>query len=204
MPLQISGQFLKSGAQGPIIPQDQQGSVVVSELNARYYVNVYQGNVFNAATQATGAFTAASGTATGFILSNPAGSGKNLVLLEILFSVTVPLVAASIVSLYANLNPIAAATTHTTPLTINNALLGGGQASVAKADSSATLPAVPVVVRTITSGGAGAPTITTLAPYIKDEVAGAVVIAPGCAVSIQGTTAVAGGAASVTWAELPI
>src|SRR5437870_8015213 len=149
----------------PNVRMDKFGSMVVTELNPRYYEQGYRGNVFVAANQATGVFTAVSLTATGFILSNPAGSGKNLVILEILFSVTVPLAAASIISLYANVNPVATATSHTAALVVRPILLGSSTVGVGLADSSATLPATPVAVRTICSGGAGAPTITTICPF---------------------------------------
>ncbi len=180
------------------------GAVAVLSSHGRYQEAVARGSVFTAATAATGVFTAVGTGATGFILSNPAGSGKNLVLLEILFEFTVPLVQASIVLLYANINPVAAAVVHTAALTVVNALLGAGEAPVGKADSSATLPAAPTAIRFITAAGAGSPVVTVVPPFMKDEVAGAVIIGPGCAVSIQGTTQIAGGAASMTWEEIPV
>jgi hypothetical protein len=181
------------------------GDVIVSELNGRYYENVYRGNTFVAATQAGVAVTNLATTATGFILSNPSGSGKNLILLEIAIAQTSTAAAAAnaAIVLAANVNPIATAVVHTTPLTVQPALLGGTATSVAKADSAATLPAAPVVVRTIWQPSVSATATTSIPPYVKDEVAGALAIAPGCAVSLSAFSAVSA-IAHFTWVELPV
>lgn len=181
------------------------GDVIVSELNGRYYENVYRGNVFSACNQAGAAVTNLNATATGFILSNPAGSGKNLVLLEIMFVQTSTAAAAAnaAVLLAANINPVAAAVVHTTPLTINSSLLGGSAASIAKVDSSATLPAAPVAVRAIWQPSVSATATTSIPPVVKDEVAGALIVTPGCAVSMTALTTLSG-ITSMTWAELSV
>ncbi|HTD21867.1 MAG TPA: hypothetical protein VK738_04390 [Terriglobales bacterium] len=177
---------------------------IFSELNGRYYEQVYRGNVFIAALQAGTAITNLNATATGLILTNPAGSGKNLVLLEILLAQTSTAAAATNwVALAANVNPTAAAVVHTTPVTLRNALLGSGASSVAFADSAATLPAAPVVIRALHAPSISATATTAVPPFIKDEVAGAVIVAPGTAISLTSSAAFSA-IASFTWAELPI
>ncbi len=177
---------------------------IFSELNGRYYEQVYRGNVFIAALQAGTAITNLNATATGLILTNPAGSGKNLVLLEILLTQTSTAAAATNwVALAANVNPTAAAVVHTTPVTLRNALLGSGASSVAFADSAATLPTAPVVIRALHAPSISATATTAVPPFIKDEVAGAVIVAPGTAISLTSSAAFSA-IASFTWAELPI
>jgi hypothetical protein len=177
---------------------------IFSELNGRYYEQVYRGNVFIAALQAGTAITNLNATATGLILTNPAGSGKNLVLLEILLAQTSTAAAATNwVALAANVNPTAAAVVHTTPVTLRNALLGSGASSVAFADSAATLPAAPFVIRALHAPSISATATTAVPPFIKDEVAGAVIVAPGTAISLTSSAAFSA-IASFTWAELPI
>ena len=60
------------------------GELLTADSLARYYSLVKRGNVFYAATPAAVTITVAATTATGFILHNPAGSGKNVVLLDLL------------------------------------------------------------------------------------------------------------------------
>jgi hypothetical protein len=202
--LQVGPQIVQDG-----VPATMRGGksaeAIVTELNGRYYEQVYRGNTFTAATQAGVAITNLATTATGFILSNPAGSGKNLVLLEIALAQTSTAAAAAnaAIVLAANINPVATAVVHTTPLTIQPALLGGTAGSVAKADSAATLPVAPSVVRVLWQPSVSATATTAIPPYVKDEVAGALAIAPGCAVSLSAFSAVSA-IAHFTWAELPI
>ena len=104
--------------------------------------------------------------------------------------------------LAANVNPIAAAVVHTTPVTIRSALLGAGASSVALADSAATLPAAPVVVRAI--GGGPVATGSVHAAFIRDEIAGDLILAPGTAVSLTALTTAISVLASICWAEVAI
>jgi hypothetical protein len=178
--------------------------LMVTELQPRYYENVYKGNVFTATTQGAIAVTNLAAVATGFILSNPAGSGKNLVLLEVIVAQDLAAAAAiDVVSLAAVINPLATATVHTTPLTVNPALIGGAASSVGKADSSATLGATPVLVRTMFANSISATATTSTAPYVKDEIAGALCIAPGCAVALNAASATSF-QTTVTWVEISV
>lgn len=156
--------------------------------------------VYTAAHQAGQALSVAlSTTQTGFTLYNPAGSGKNLVVLQttLLFA-TAPAGISSIVYA-ANVNPLAAAPATNTSLTVRNAVLGNPAAGAGLVYSATTLPAAPVVVRAL--GGPNASGSTT-PPFIVDDVNGALVITPGCCLSINALTTAISVIASMTWREV--
>lgn len=178
--------------------------LLVSELQPRYYEQAYRGNIFFAASQAATPVTNLATTATGLILSNPAGSGKNLWIIDIGIQQAVAAAAAiDSVVLAANVNPVAAATVHTTPLIVRPSLLGSGAAAVGLVDSAATLPVAPVVIRSLYAPSISATATTGPAPYVKDEVAGLIGLAPGTTISLSATTAISV-FAHISWLELPV
>lgn len=201
---QVGPQVLVDGTEQSI-RMGKFGSMVVQELHSRYYEQMYRGNIFLASTQASTAVTNLATTATGLILSNPANSGKNLTLIDITLiqTSTAAATANAGIVLAANVNPIATATVHTTPLTIQPGLLGSGISSVAKADSAATLPAAPVVIRAIWQPSVSATATTSIPAYVKDEIAGLISVAPGCTVSLSAFSAISV-VAAMTWEENPI
>lgn len=179
------------------------GEAMVGDAHARYMEAVYRGSVFFAATQ-NAAFTSSVGITTttiiGLVLSNPAGSGKNLVPLQASFLPSGVVVGAMAISMI----PFAqAAYTHTTALTVRNALGGssGGAVSVTFADQGATVSATPVPERFIfaclstNTAQPGAATVIDLG--------GSLIVPPGCGVAILGTTAITGWA-SMNWEEIPV
>lgn len=177
------------------------GDALVSELQARYYQNNYRGNVFFAANTAAQALSVASATYTGLAVSNPAGSGKNIVLLDVAFGLqTLQTGFSAVVLGYA---PSVALTTGNSagPL---SAIVGSGTASIAKVGASATLGAAPTIARIL----AGAQWVTTGTTsniqIVKDEIAGALIVPPGQLVCIEAITTAVTGLAHITWAELPI
>jgi hypothetical protein len=141
--------------------------------------------------------TAYTATGVTFHLSNPARSKVNLAVLQSQVTILTGGTGGHL-SYVANVNPAAAAVVHGTPLVVYNSLLGGAN-GIGCADAAATLPAVPVAVRAlacvITAAGTNS---------IIDYVDGALVVAPGCALSIQGLTVVGTGLISMCWAEIPI
>jgi hypothetical protein len=199
MPLQISGQFYKGGAQGPIV-EDQQTALLVSEFNGRYYNMAYAGLVFFGANTAVQALSVASATFTGLALANPVGSSKNLALLEITFATaTAPTATGAVVLGYA---PVVALTAGSSSGP-SSSMIGAGAGSVAKVGASATLGAAPTVMR----GLLGVPWSTGVgfAPLsIKDDVGGVIIIPPGQLICIEAITTAISGISSFTWAELPI
>lgn len=157
--------------------------------------------VYAASTQAGVATSVAlSATQTGFTLTNPYGSGKTLVVLEISIAQSVAPAAAGTFVAVANVNPVAAAVTQTTPLTVRKANLGVSGSGVGLAASAVTLPAAPVVVRPIGGGALGASSLQSV--FISDKVNGALCVAPGCALSVATLTTATTAIIGMTWREV--
>jgi len=167
-------------------------------------LETYVGNgsreIFVASTQAgVATSTALSTTQTGITLTNPAGSGKTLVLLQLRGAVSVAPAGASPLVLAANVNPIAAAVTQTTPLTVRPANLGLTKTGAGLAASAVTLPAAPVVVRSV-QGPVAASSVTPAA--VSDDINGALSVSPGCAISLSSLTTAVTGVWSIVWEEV--
>lgn len=157
-------------------------------------------NIYLASTQtAQATSTGLSTTQTGFTLTNPYGSGKTLVILEATIALATAPAGAAPVVYAANVNPVAAAVTQTTPLTVRKANLGVSGSGVGLAASAVTLPAAPVVVRSAAGPVAGS---SISPPYIHDKVDGALCVAPGCAVSINSLTTAISAVISMVWEEV--
>lgn len=145
--------------------------------------------------------SALSTTATGLILSNPFGSGKNLVIAEIRFQPSTAPAGASVVYLAVSPAVSTTAVTHTTPAVIHNALTTGSNVNVgvAKADTSATTVGTPVMLRAL--GSVVAASSVTPDAYV-DYTNGQIIVVPGSSVQFAYTTTAAVGHASITWAEV--
>lgn len=176
------------------------GEFVVADAHARYQEAVLQGRVFYACTQAAVATTVGlSATATGIIISNPLGSNVNLILWELLAALATA--AAGIATLGLEIVITPANQTHTTPLIVRSALTHQPGGSLGLADSAATLSSVPVACRPIPGGPVAATSITT--PFIKDEIAGSLIIPPGLAIATFSLTTTISALLSMTWEEQP-
>lgn len=177
--------------------------VITSDAHGRYYEAVLRGNVYCACNQAGAALTNLASVATGFILFNPVNSGINLVLLEIAFLQTSTAAAAAnaAVLLGANVNPSLGAPSSVTALVIRNSLLGNNKAGVGLAYNAATIGAAPVAIRAIWQPSVSATATVGIPPFVKDEVAGAVIVGPGCCISMAALTALSG-ITSMTWEEV--
>ena len=177
------------------------GELAVSEVHGRYAEQAVRGATFLAATTAGVATSAVGTAATGIVISNPAGSGINVVILEFTYAYTAAPTAVAALVLEAQVNPIATATVHTTPLIVRPALIGGGASPRALVDSSATLGAAGVIVRAVT---AGVTAVGFPGAVGKDEIAGAIVLSPGTALSTAGVTNQSTCIFSLTWEEVPV
>jgi hypothetical protein len=145
-----------------------------------------EGRLFSVANQAKVATTAAFATTwTGLGISNPSGSGKNLILHEFGAELQIASDAAGVVGLMtSDTTGFAAA------LTIRNCLDGteAANASIAYADDGATI-ATPVLRRVCgTYGTAAITAMQLLGPQIY-KINGALVIPPGRSVMTYTTTA---------------
>lgn len=212
MALQIAGQVqtipLASVGVGTtqLLAQGRLSESLVGELYGKYYQLTSNGLVFQAIS--TPALLNTAGTTASMALFNPANSGKNLMLIRAQLTVTVVpgTPTAGIFGLYINNNPIAAAVTGTT-LAGTNCFLGNGTKPVAFTFTTATLPAVPTLVRSL--GQKNFAALATVGAGIPPEYDfdGDMILGPGTAVSIQESTAdTTNSTASITfvWAELPI
>jgi len=165
------------------------------------YVGDGSREIYLASTQAGVATSIAlSTTQTGFTLTNPAGSGKSLVVLQISIAQSVAPAAAGTFVAIANVNPVAAAVTQTTPLTVRSANLGRSGTGAGLAASAVTLPAAPVVVRPI--GGGPLATGGVNSAFIMDNVDGAIVLAPGSALSVATLTTATTAIIGMVWEEV--
>jgi len=152
-----------------------------------------------ASTQAGVATSIAlSTTQTGFTLTNPLGSGKTLVVLQVRGALTTaPAAIATVVLAAGALH--STAVVQTTPLTVRNVNFGVTKTGAGLAASAVTLPAAPVVAR-----GLGGPVATgsVSQPQIVDDIDGAILVAPGCSLSINSLTTAISGIWSMTWKEI--
>lgn len=193
---------VQNGADGstPItVRLGQQGDQIASALHGDHYEQVVRGNVFSVNTQGTAVTTTAAlaTTWTGLGISNPAGSGKNLVLLK--FSATQFAVgAAATIGILGGIGVLAAS------LTPQSRLIGGGQVSIANASAGATI-STPLLIQTFGSVGSLATTGYGLENGIYVDINGAIVVPPGSFIgtytSIVTTTALNFG---FVWEECPI
>lgn len=176
------------------------GEMIVGNLHGRYYEQVKRGNVYGVSNQAAQAISVGLATTyTGLCLSNPLGSGKNLVLLSAGYGLTVAPVAIASIHLIGASSP-GTNVTHTTPLTPVNMLLGNTNSPAAKADREATIP-TPVYLMSLMGGfTAGA---LPASPNALFDLGGQIIIGPGGFVAIGALTAVTG-IGSFTWEEIPI
>lgn len=183
---------------------DRYGGKLVTELMGRYYENVARGNTYWAASQAVATTTVGLATTyTGLCLSNPIGSGKNLAIL--IAAVNQSVIQATQVEAYALAtgSNLTTNVTHTTPATVQTALVGAlANNSVAKVDTAATLPTAPLYTLPLTNTASA----TVNSAGLVAEVAGSIVLAPGgyaCFVT-PAQASVAGMWFSFSWAEIPV
>lgn len=187
----------------PAVRLGRSGEIVVDELHGRYYESVYRGNVYSGGN--VGGVVTTVGVATtytGLCLSNPPGSGANLVVLKVGLAFIVAWPAASLVGIMTGFS--GTAVTQTTPITPARNLVGGG-AGIGLLASSVTLPVAPTVRQMLLGGLTGAITVQTAAPAMFD-LEGSIVLPPGgfAAVFTSTISGAAGMGASFTWEEVAI
>lgn len=181
------------------------GEQIISELQGRYYEAAYRQALFNAANQAATTTTVGLATTyTGLCLSNPIGSGKNVVVLKCGVAFLVAPAAALAVGIMVGYNS-STNVTHTTPGTPRSSLFGTGATGVALVDTAATLPTAPVVH---TVFGANLTAAITTAPQTGPNVVdleGSLILPPGAYAAFY-TSAASGTSSflgSFSWMEVP-
>jgi len=177
----------------------KQNDLLASDLHGAKYTLAYNGSLFQGANP-TGVTTSAglATTYVGLCLSNPAASGKNLVVRSVsgLFIVA----PATVTGLGLITGFVAGGVTaHTTALTPQSCIIGTTYAGVAKLDSACTLVGTPVW----SQYNAETATATTL-PSFNLDLAGAFVIPPGgyCAIGTTIAGPTSGFVGSFQWEEV--
>ena len=187
----------------PTIRLDRTGAVVVVSSHGDYYESVLRGKVFSGANPAGVTTTVGAAlTHTGLCLTNPAGSGVNLVLNTFGVAQLVAPVAAAIVALATGFSP--AAVTQTTPITPQGNLVGNVQGAGLLA-SAVTLPVAPTVRHVLGAMGTVAATGFGLITQTH-ELKGVIIVPPGGYVCTFTSTAsgASGMAFSFAWEEVPV
>src|ERR1035437_2677585 len=163
---------------------------MVSDSMARYYDSAVNAKTFYAASQAATTWSVAlATTATGLIVSNPAGSGVNLVIKKVSFALSVAPAGIASIGIFGGWTSAGIAT-HTTPLVPASTFLGAGSTPRGLADGAATLVGTPVWLMPIMGGFTAAALVATTPAIVDLE--GSVIISPGGYVGIGALTAVVG------------
>jgi hypothetical protein len=191
-----------SGSQNAM--QMQLGELAVSELLPRYAAAAWSGQVFYAANTAAQALSVASTTFTGLAVGNPAGSGKNLVIIDVTCAQAAVGAAAVMVPKLGYAATVALTTGNSTGPKGLPTLVGTGGGSVATVGASATLGAAPTIIRPLMglqwiTAGTGMWNL-----MVKDEIAGAIIIPPGQMLTLDSLIAAVSVIAAFTWYESPV
>jgi hypothetical protein len=179
------------------------GTVAISDSHGRFYEPAYRGGLFMASNLPTGVApgTALSTTPT-FCLANPAGSGKNLVLMRTsLGYVSGTLGGGSIV--YAG---GVSGYTGGTALAVRNAVIGNASTGVGLAWNGATIT-LPTILRPAYVLGAFLATTASISAPLVDDVQGEIIIAPGAVLCMAGIAAAGTSPLvimSACWEEVPV
>ena len=142
-------------------------------------------------------------TTTGFVLSNPWGSGKKLVLMQAAFAYSTVPAARAIVFLAMSIAPSAVAHATTTAETIYGAD-GSGSAgrSAARVYNASTTPNLPVYSRVI--GYSPTTPATAAALTLTEYINGALILVPGSYIQTSYITTAPVGVTSMLWVEVPV
>ena len=199
------GPIAAADGSNPTMRGSRDGCGVIQHGHAKFQEAVYRGNCYAVADQTAKTMPAGLSTApTTVTLFNPKGNNK---LAVIWFGGVVTLVAttaAAAIWVAANNNIAAAAVTGTAGVPAN-CLIGNGNTPSILTFTAATLPAAPVAIDVLGAFLTGAITVDTQVAALGKWYDGALIIAPGGALSFQASTASAAGAfGSWIWEEIPI
>ena len=202
--INIGIQNNSDSSQGITARGGRQGEQLVSELHGRYYEQAYRQNMFSGAAVGVTTTVGTATTYTGLVLTNPIGSGVNLVPNKLGLAFLVAFAAASAIGLMRGFSATTQVT-QTTPVTPSNTLTSANSGKGLLA-SSATLPVTPTVVQIIDAGLTGAITTAPESPIGMVDLEGSIVIPPGGFLAIYTSTAsgAASMAASMQWEEVPV
>lgn len=212
----IQGQVGPSSAQSaspgtnPTVRVGQLGDVVVSELHGRYYEQAYRGSIFTISVVTAATITAYVGAAGGtpqIAIYNPAGSNKNLVLLQasVLNVVAASAAGTSAWGIYYGQTAAITASSNAVPYNTYTLRQGGsvatGFTATALTSGSAATGILPIATYYwATAAGA------FFAPPSIVDINGSIIIPPGGYAALGGSGALTSAtwSSSLTWEEVPI
>jgi|SRR6185436_1389495 len=162
------------------------------------------GQLFTACNQAAATVTLINtSTATGFILSNPYGSGKKLVVVSAAFAYTTVPTATAILFLAQSVavSPVPHATTTTIGIYAGD---GSGLVTTcaARAYSASTTPNLPVYTKILGYSPTTPATAAGLTARYYGE--GDLILIPGTYVQLSYITTAPVGIADMSWVEVPV
>lgn len=198
----------------PELRGTRKGSLAAQDIGGRYEEAAYRGLMFYAANTAAQALSVASSTYTGLVVQNPVGSGKNLSILEIIYTPTIAFTAVGAVILgwggttTAGV-PVALTTGSSTGSTGLACLVGSNSASIAKVGASCTwsvngAAGAPTFLRPLFSMQFSGTVASETIAVCKDEVAGAIIVPPGVQIGIEAITTATTGIGYISWEEIPL
>lgn len=204
MLLQANGglQYVADGVSGVDAAAGRNNQLAVDEVQGRFYFLASRGKLFTAANQTAVALSTKSTTYTGFGLNNPLGSNIMLSLLDVCVALATAPAGISNLHLEANTAVQGVVPTTVTALSTVCTQLGNSSVGVGVAVSAATLATAPTVIRAIGGGPNAAGSVTT--PFIRDEIAGQIVLLPGTFVGLGYVTTAISAISSMVWAENPL
>ncbi len=181
----------------------QFGEGLVGELYGKYYQLAKAGQIFVGSTGIAGiAVAIATTTAPLFILKNPAGSGKNIVMLKAAYGY----ISGTVIASAHHYSSCTAAGATLTAVSPQNALVGSAVASISQFAPAATNTVSGATVYRHNGISNGAPiTSSTSYYYLSETFDGDFIIPPGqCA--FPSNDPVSGGTYGITWvwAEMPV
>lgn len=196
----------------PNVQQLQLGELAVSEVLPRYAALTWSGLVFSVSVGTAAAITGYSGGAAGtpqIAVWNPAGTGKNLLVLAANYGNVVAASAAGTVSWALYYGPTAAITAAASSTYPMSQLTMQPSGSAAKAFINAALTSSTALTNVVPLGSyywataAGAALVTQPSPV---EIPGYLLVPPGSMVALGGSSALTSATwiGNLIWAELPI
>jgi hypothetical protein len=193
----LTGPQLAADGSQPVARSGRAGELIIQQLHGRYYEQAFRQNMWAVANQAAVSTTAALATTwTGLAVSNPAGSGVNLVFNKFVCAQF----AAGVAGAIGLMTGTGAAAGSLVP---RNRMVGG-PSSKAVASAGATI-ATPVLELVFAQVGSVATTAYGLTPGLSVDLEGSLIVPPGFFVATYTTAATTTALLfGLQWEEVPV
>jgi hypothetical protein len=166
--------------------QGKTGEAIVGQSHGKYYEAVHRQNCYAASTAGSPAAIGNTiGTTAAFVIWNPLGSGKRLVIMKTTLGYNSGTLGAGTIFYCLNTSNSGTAPTGGTAITPTNVDAGSANNAVAKAGFNQTLVAAPTAVKALVSTFPELATTANAMQQIEDDNDGEFVIEPGNGISLQ-------------------